>query len=60
MALALNPVPEAEKNLLLNLDQFNPEDTVDFNIPDFVPEDRKIAVKALANVIPQVIFVDCI
>ncbi|XP_043684796.1 cytoplasmic dynein 2 heavy chain 1 [Vespula pensylvanica] len=54
LALYLNPVSEIERNLLLDSGIPNNEDNIDFEIPDWVPDERRTAVKILANSMHQV------
>lgn len=54
LILCLNPVPESERNLLLDGGNLKGDENTDFTVPDYVPEERKIAVKALATCLPQV------
>ncbi|KAL2743989.1 cytoplasmic dynein 2 heavy chain 1 [Vespula maculifrons] len=54
LALYLNPVSEIERNLLLDSGIPNNEDNIDFEVPDWVPDERRTAVKILANSMHQV------
>ncbi|KAL2712648.1 cytoplasmic dynein 2 heavy chain 1 [Vespula squamosa] len=54
LALYLNPVSEIERNLLLDSGLPNNDDNIDFEIPDWVPDERRTAVKVLANSMHQV------
>ncbi|XP_015119188.1 cytoplasmic dynein 2 heavy chain 1 [Diachasma alloeum] len=53
LSLSLDPVPENERNLLQDGVVLKKEDE-DSRVPEWVPEERKSAVKALASTLPQV------
>ncbi|XP_063978818.1 cytoplasmic dynein 2 heavy chain 1 [Diachasmimorpha longicaudata] len=53
LSLSLEPVPENERNLLQDGVVIKKEDT-DLKVPDWVPEERRSAVKALASTLSQV------
>ncbi|XP_047369553.1 cytoplasmic dynein 2 heavy chain 1 isoform X1 [Vespa velutina] len=54
LALYLNPVSEIERNLLLDSGLINNEDNIDIELPDWVPDERRAAVKVLTNSMHQV------
>ncbi|XP_043268031.1 cytoplasmic dynein 2 heavy chain 1 [Venturia canescens] len=54
IALSLNPVSEVERSLLLEGVSVRKDDTTDDNLPEWVPEERKAAVRSLASTLPQV------
>ncbi|XP_011311295.1 cytoplasmic dynein 2 heavy chain 1 [Fopius arisanus] len=54
LSLSLEPVPENERNLLQDGVVLKKEDTEDFKVPDWIPEERKSAVKALVSTLPQI------
>lgn len=55
LALNLNPVSDIEKNLLQDGGNLNKKDDVESNIPDWIPDERKCAVKLLASTLPQIV-----
>ncbi|KAI4495703.1 hypothetical protein M0802_008538 [Mischocyttarus mexicanus] len=54
LALTLNPISEIDRNLLLDSGLPSNEDNVDLEVPDWIPDERRTAVKVLASFMPQV------
>ncbi|KAK0158915.1 hypothetical protein PV328_009853 [Microctonus aethiopoides] len=54
LALNLNPISDIEKNLLQDGGNLKKKDDVESNIPDWIPDERKCAVKLLASTLPQI------
>lgn len=54
MALSLNPVPDAERSLLFDNGAIGNDDHPDFELPDWIPDERRGAVQALASSLPDV------
>lgn len=54
MALSLNPVSDTERNLLFDNGAINNGDNSDFDVPDWVPDERRGAVQALSSSLPDV------
>ncbi|XP_014611048.1 PREDICTED: cytoplasmic dynein 2 heavy chain 1 [Polistes canadensis] len=54
LALSLNPISEIDRNLLLDSGLPNNGDNVDLEVPDWIPDERRTAVKVLASFMPQV------
>ncbi|XP_071561821.1 cytoplasmic dynein 2 heavy chain 1 [Temnothorax nylanderi] len=50
MALSLNPVPDVERNLLFD----SGVDNSDFELPEWIPDERREAVQALGSSLPNV------
>lgn len=50
MALSLNPVPDVERNLLFDSNA----DNSDFELPEWVPDERREALQALGSSLPNV------
>ncbi|KMQ91499.1 cytoplasmic dynein 2 heavy chain 1-like protein [Lasius niger] len=53
MALSLNPVSDVERNLLLDSGAIN-NDNLDFELPEWIPDERREAVQALGSSLPDV------
>lgn len=54
LALSLNPVSEVERNVLLDGTTLRNDDNTDDKLPEWIPEERKSAVRVLASTLPQV------
>lgn len=54
LALTISPVSDAEKHLLLNGENLAVNNSSEFKTPDWIPEERKVAVRALTSTLPQV------
>ncbi|XP_043507557.1 cytoplasmic dynein 2 heavy chain 1 [Frieseomelitta varia] len=54
LALSLNSVPDVERNFLLGEIPLNDDEDPDYKVPDWVPEERRLSVRALASSFPQV------
>lgn len=54
MALSLNPVPDAEKNLLFDSSMISNSDNTDFELPDWIPDERRDDVQALGSSLSNV------
>ncbi|XP_051159645.1 cytoplasmic dynein 2 heavy chain 1 [Leptopilina boulardi] len=54
LALTISPVSEAEKNLLLNGENLAVNNSTEFKTPDWIPEERKVGVRALTSTLPQI------
>ena len=54
LALSLNSVPDVERNFLLGEIPLNDDEHPDYKVPDWVPEERRLSVRALASSLPQV------
>ncbi|XP_023289902.1 cytoplasmic dynein 2 heavy chain 1 [Orussus abietinus] len=52
LALSLEPVPDDERSLLLNGGSRDPGNR-DFSVPEWIPEERKPAARALGSALPQ-------
>ncbi|KAF7991046.1 hypothetical protein HCN44_000861 [Aphidius gifuensis] len=56
LALNLEPVPDNERALLLDAGAaIKKDDNLEFQIPEWIPEERRGAVKNLVNCLPQVV-----
>lgn len=53
LALSLNPVPDVERDLLFDNSGISNKD-IDFALPDWIPDERRAAVQALASSLPDV------
>lgn len=53
MVLSLNPVSDIERNLLLDSSVIN-NDNSDFDLPEWIPDERREAVQALGSSLPNV------
>lgn len=54
MALSLNPVSDDERNLLFDNGAISSGDNSDFELPDWVSDERRGAVQALGSSLPNV------
>ena len=54
LAFSLNPVPEVERNLLFDGASLRNDENSEYTLPDWIPEERKLSVKALASTLPLV------
>nr|XP_012219219.1 PREDICTED: cytoplasmic dynein 2 heavy chain 1 [Linepithema humile] len=54
MALSLNPVPDVEKNLLFDNGAIGNSDNADFELPEWIPDERREAVQVLSSSLPDV------
>ncbi|EFN76217.1 Cytoplasmic dynein 2 heavy chain 1 [Harpegnathos saltator] len=54
MALSLNPVSDAERNLLFDNGAINNSDNSGLELLDWVPDERRGAVQALSSSLPEV------
>ena len=59
LALSVTPVSEAERILLLNGGSLASSSISDFKTPEWIPEERKAAVRALTSTLPQVVSLIC-
>ncbi|XP_018402903.1 PREDICTED: cytoplasmic dynein 2 heavy chain 1 [Cyphomyrmex costatus] len=54
MALSLNPVLDVERNLLFNSGAMTNADNSDFELPEWIPDERREAVQTLGSSLPNV------
>lgn len=55
MALFLHPVPEIERNILIDETSLLHDDEISHsNVPNWIPEERRASVEALISTMPQV------
>lgn len=54
MALSLNPVSDVERNLLFDSGVIGNADNSDFELPEWIPDERREAVQALGSSLPTV------
>ncbi|KAL6266424.1 hypothetical protein P5V15_003274 [Pogonomyrmex californicus] len=54
MALSLNPVSDVERNLLFDNGAIGNADNSDFDLPEWIPDERREAVQALGVSLPNV------
>ncbi|KAG7197215.1 hypothetical protein KM043_000132 [Ampulex compressa] len=54
LALSLYPATENEKHALLGIDRLNNDEDKDYQVPEWVPDERRPAVKLLAKFFPHV------
>ena len=54
MVVSLNPVPDVEKNLLFDNGAIGNPDNTDFELPEWIPDERREAVQLLTSSLPDV------
>ncbi|XP_076748967.1 dynein cytoplasmic heavy chain beethoven [Xylocopa sonorina] len=54
LALSLNSMPEDERNFLLGEAPLSDDEDSDYRVPEWVPEERRIAVRTLVSSFPQI------
>lgn len=54
LALSLTSVPDIEKNFLLGEAVLNDDEDSDYRVPEWITEERRTSVRALASSLPQV------
>jgi len=54
MVLSLNPVSDIERNLLFDNGAIGNADNSEFEIPEWIPDERREAVQALGFSLPNV------
>lgn len=54
MMLSLNPVSDVERNLLFDSGAIGNADNSDFELPEWIPDERREAVQALSSSLPNV------
>ncbi|XP_076646917.1 dynein cytoplasmic heavy chain beethoven [Halictus rubicundus] len=54
LALSLHSVPDAERNFLLGEVLSNDDGDSDYRVPEWVPEERRLSVRALVSALPHV------
>ncbi|XP_031838829.2 dynein cytoplasmic heavy chain beethoven isoform X1 [Nomia melanderi] len=54
LSLSLHSVPDAERNFLLGEVLSNNEEDSDYRVPEWVPEERRLSVRALVSSLPQI------
>ncbi|KZC10148.1 Cytoplasmic dynein 2 heavy chain 1 [Dufourea novaeangliae] len=54
LALSLHSVPDVEKNFLLGEVVLDDDNDSDYRVPEWVPEERRLAVRALVSSLPQI------
>jgi len=54
MALSLNPVSDVERNLLFDSSTIANADNSDFELPEWIPDERREAIQALGSSLPNV------
>nr|XP_033320776.1 cytoplasmic dynein 2 heavy chain 1 [Megalopta genalis] len=54
LALSLHSVPDVERNFLLGEVLSNDDGDSDYRVPEWVPEERRLSVRALVSALPHV------
>ncbi|XP_029051229.2 cytoplasmic dynein 2 heavy chain 1 [Osmia bicornis bicornis] len=54
LALSLNSVPDSERRFLLEEVPSNDDQDSDYNVPDWIPEERRLSVQSLVSSFPQI------